>query len=239
MILKELLTNTDIEKVTDIILKTQKVNSTRKKLLKNIENVVNEFKTIEPLYNEKNFTIFVDQYRDFLYDNGKDISTYFCVDGYYIDDILEHKEDLDKTDFSGELHICPYGLDFISRKELAGFNICELSIDKYGIDRVIAEIIWEITFYGWDEETIDQHAKELDESLQGTKDHPEDLRPISELFEKLGWEDERTEEEIEADLKLSKEIGLENFRNRNAFLKEYKLENYQDFLKRINCKLFK
>ena len=221
MILKELLTNTDIEKVTDIILKTQKINSTRERLLKNIENVVNDFKTIEPSYNEKKFTIFVDQYKDFLYDNNEDISTYFCVDGYYMDDILEHKEDLDKTDFSDEIHFYPYGLDFISRKELAGFNVCELSIDKYGIDRVIAEIIWEITFYGWDEETVDQHAKELDESLKETKEHPEDLRPISELFEELGWEDERTEEEIEADLKLSTEIGLENFRNRNAFLKEY------------------
>lgn len=59
-----------------------------------------------------------------------------------------------------------YAMDLIDWKELIDAPIVEESILKYGTERTLVEILWEITFDGFDYQTVCKNQKKLLESLK-------------------------------------------------------------------------
>lgn len=59
-----------------------------------------------------------------------------------------------------------YAMDLIDWKELIDAPIVEESILKYGTERILVEILWEITFDGFDYQTVCKNQKKLLESLK-------------------------------------------------------------------------
>lgn len=59
-----------------------------------------------------------------------------------------------------------YAMDLIDWKELIDASIVEESILKYGTERTLVEILWEITFDGFDYQTVCKNQKKLLESLK-------------------------------------------------------------------------
>jgi len=65
-------------------------------------------------------------------------------------------------------------------------------MDKY---TAAAHIMWEISFCGYTEEEQQAEREKLDESIKESEEHPEKLIPAEDVFEKLGYKDERSPEE--------------------------------------------
>ncbi|MEF2609840.1 MAG: DUF6557 family protein [Faecalicoccus sp.] len=59
-----------------------------------------------------------------------------------------------------------YAMDLIDWKELIDAPIVEESILKYGTERTLIEILWEITFDGFDYQTVCKNQKKLLDSLK-------------------------------------------------------------------------
>lgn len=59
-----------------------------------------------------------------------------------------------------------YAMDLIDWMELIDAPIVEESILKYGTERILVEILWEITFDGFDYQTVCKNQKKLLESLK-------------------------------------------------------------------------
>lgn len=59
-----------------------------------------------------------------------------------------------------------YAMDLIDWKELIDAPIVGESILKYGTERILVEILWEITFDGFDYQTVCKNQKKLLESIK-------------------------------------------------------------------------
>ena len=86
-----------------------------------------------------------------------------------------------------------YSLSFRPWKDTANIRVSEESLRCYKIEELLAHYIWEITWYG-PEEKMMEHGKELmkraKEIKKDIKKHPENIRPISELFEDKNKKDD-------------------------------------------------
>ena len=86
-----------------------------------------------------------------------------------------------------------------------------------------------MTFFGLEYEKVNERTEEemniLDERIKEIEEHPENLKPISEVFEKFGLEPETQEEferrkkELLEEMKLNQEITY-------SILKKMKEEYY-------------
>lgn len=99
--------------------------------------------------NNRKEIIYVERYKD---DIGDTIQYYYDV--YF-------REETSKES---------YALDFMDWKEVIDFNIDEKSLWKYGEETVLIEILWEITFDGFDYETVKKRSEELMRRICETKE---------------------------------------------------------------------
>lgn len=126
-------------------------------------------------------------------------------------------------------YVQTYAFEFNDWKEILGYSVSDVSIKEYGINVVASAIFDEMTFFGLEYEKVNERTEEemniLDERIKEIEEHPENLKPISEVFEKFGLEPE-TQEEIERrkkelleEMKLNQEITY-------SILKKMKEEYY-------------
>lgn len=126
-------------------------------------------------------------------------------------------------------YVQTYAFEFNDWKEILGYSVSDVSIKEYGINVVVSAIFDEMTFFGLEYEKVNERTEEemniLDERIKEIEEHPENLKPISEVFEKFGLEPE-TQEEIERrkkelleEMKLNQEITY-------SILKKMKEEYY-------------
>ena len=227
MTIKEMFDKSSAKEIADIIIKNNYVeeNYDLNKLISNIQMVLDEFKNITPKYTDENkdFTVIVLKEKDVLVSYKEIPEEFFCVYGIHLNQLLENQDELDCT-FDElmkkpQVNIINYGIEFMPRNELATLNICDLSFDKFGFNEVCAEVLWEITFYGWQEKTIEEKKEEILERVSETDKN--ELVNIDEALNELGYKEERTEEEIQKELEYSMNIGRENRIVVNNFYKEY------------------
>ena len=126
-------------------------------------------------------------------------------------------------------YVQTYAFEFNDWKEILGYSVSDVSIKEYGLNVVVSAIFDEMTFFGLEYEKVNERTEEemniLDERIKEIEEHPENLKPISEVFEKFGLEPE-TQEEIERrkkelleEMKLNQEITY-------SILKKMKDEYY-------------
>lgn len=237
------------------------------KTLKKFEKELKKLKYPKKLNKDyKDFVVVVHEYYEdyeIPYKNRETkevdyekLQKYFYTDGIHLQNLWEHQDELDitleelkeknqgKTDLNDMFHT--WGLDLIPRKKLINFEICDSSIDRYGVDVVAGEIFWEMTFYGFNNETVKTKAGELAKSCKESSKHIKmskfedgsvDEEEMSkhfvdadELFEDIDRKE--IEEELEFDMKALEEIGDKNRTSFNGLMKEY-LQNYSEKIKGI------
>lgn len=84
-----------------------------------------------------------------------------CIDDVE-DKELQYIYDAYITEENNPVH---YSLDFIDWKDIIDASIDETSVLKYGADRMLIEILWEITFDGYDYDTVSSNQKKILESI--------------------------------------------------------------------------
>jgi hypothetical protein len=98
-----------------------------------------------------------------------------------------------------------YAFEFSPWAEVLGFEICPQNAAEVGEAQLAAQILWEMTFFGFTEDQISEERKKLEGSIREVDEikklppEEQEKRLISaeDLFAELGYEDTRTEEEKE------------------------------------------
>lgn len=230
----------------NILEKNEKIYKQNKYSLEEIEQstkliIYNVIKgTIKDFLNvkiEKN-----DEYKDFYiftidsYDDLGDINNlekYFDVFGCYLNEMIENKECLnDETwedKINNEKYFSHYGLDFIERKYLLGCEIADICIKTYGEIKVAAELFWEMTFYGYSEESIQKEENKLKEATKEIEEgNYYSYENIDDFFKEIDSDYiPPTQEELNLSLKKSQEIVEMNLKIYNHFFKEF-LKDFKD-----------
>lgn len=128
-----------------------------------------------------------------------------------------------------------YAYEYSLWDEILGFEVDPYNLLMMGPIPMAANVLWEMTFFGFEESQVDaereelhRRADELDEILKLPKEEQEKhFVPAEKVFAKLGLP-ERTEEEKAADhRRMSREIaenGLRKYRAMREYLERQKGE---------------
>lgn len=97
-----------------------------------------------------------------------------------------------------------YDVTLVPRSEQIGYSVDENCLSKYKLNDVAAAILWEITFFGWDEKTqtakVKEHIEEIERIDRGIKDGSEPLYTWEEVKAKLEATIKETQQEKEKNL---------------------------------------
>lgn len=165
---------------------------------------------------DKDKIIFCLKIKDDLYDPKEEDGPVEFFDVFYAskDAIKNCSNDYNNFDI--------YSLSFVPWNTLLGYRVCEKSIKEYGVETVIAEFLWEITFYGWEEDDMQEQEKKLADSVKEYEESKENgtlkTHTLDELFNEIGYKDTRTEEERKEDLERAISIQKENSNKIKSFI---------------------
>ena len=68
-----------------------------------------------------------------------------------------------------------WALSFCPWKEWLGMVVCQETLDSFSASRIVANCLFDMTFYGSTEEMIDQERQRIEDSIKESKEHPETL----------------------------------------------------------------
>lgn len=112
-----------------------------------------------------------------------------------------------------------YAFEFSDWEEILGFYVPDCEIEMYGLERVMASVVHEMTFFGYEREPMEEEREELGRRVDELKEIlelPEEeqkkqLIPASEVFK--DWVDERTpEEKANDELNMARESYISRVR---------------------------
>ena len=86
--------------------------------------------------------------------------------------------------------LMPYGYDFSPIAETAGVPVADTYLTQRNIHRLLLDYMFEASFFGFEQEGLQAALDRIDESIAYSNEHPESLRPIDELWERIGYEPE-------------------------------------------------
>lgn len=121
-----------------------------------------------------------------------------------------------------------FSIDFCDWAKILGSEVCEESIEDYGAACVVASIFYEMTFIGWTKEEADKEIEDLHKLCDSVDEELESGlgdRFISseQLFEELGYHDDRTGEEKAAEAARTEELAKINRKIFKDFLSKIKI----------------
>lgn len=121
-----------------------------------------------------------------------------------------------------------YGYELSPHKEILSYDISQTSRFKMDDDVCLAVSIFnEMTFCGITEEShsekINSIYEEINEAENAIETNPEQFKSLNDLFEELGWKDERTEEE--KDFSYSIDV-IEGKTYSQVYNKYFEMEKY-------------
>jgi len=79
-----------------------------------------------------------------------------------------------------------YALDFSLFPEWAGFFVAQEILAEMAAAEAVAHILWEMTFCGYSDDAILARRKELEESIEELRRHPERAIPLEEVLKEIG-----------------------------------------------------
>ena len=217
MIVKDLLSQcTTDEIVTEIIHISGADENKREKLYSVHEKFIIQLRRMEPVI--KDFIIFgvfrvEDGKRDHdicLYSKAeleKEFSRYSAWGN------IKNVEALADEEIKNLLqeHFFPsgYAFELSPWEEVLGYEVDEHSVSEFGVPSILANVIYEMTFFGFTKEQVDREREKLEESLAEAEkidklpleEREKYYIPAEKVFEELGYRDERTDEEKEEERK--------------------------------------
>lgn len=197
-------------------------------------NFVGAILSLTPNQEEAGSIIVSGEFCDFPEDD--DTETYIAPSVYRMEDLKKYRPKteifgLDVNALSNEEvnqwldwikeqpYLTSYGYDFSPWEDWLGLMVDEESMERHGIARSLAGILLEMTFNGVTREDQEERrdelralADELDELIlqMPEEEQKKHLHSLDELREEIGWKDERTQEEKDADMNRLRREMLKN-----------------------------
>ena len=104
-----------------------------------------------------------------------------------------------------------YDLLFSSWSAWLGYGVLNNSIETYGMEDVVAAILWEMLFFGSDSDTHSKKSEEIIQSLNSAELETEKRITMDEIREKFGMpKDTRSEAEKDANSRKMAAMVAEN-----------------------------
>lgn len=119
-----------------------------------------------------------------------------------------------------------YGIELEEWNNLLGMNVAQECINEYSEEIVLAHILYEMTFLGMNKNEVDNRRKEIFISLEETKNEECEYISFEELYEEIGYTDNRTVDEIKAEMEKDYSINIKNDEIKNDMLKRILSENF-------------
>lgn len=205
MIVQELLEKCDVDEIVnnwvDRVNKNeyQKIKEAggKEKTIRKLTKFIDSLLEIQPNYEKsKNWIILGDKYKE----DGKELIT---ANLYNISEIVEKKMDLrsfkelnevedleEKEELVQNLYkIMPksYSYVFDAFDECMAYQVDIHNIEKYGLDNVLADFLWELTIFGWNEDDKLKEIESLDEAIKEVEKLPKEEKmkystSVEEMF---------------------------------------------------------
>lgn len=240
MTVKDLLSQCTIDEiVTEIIHISGTAENKRARIYSVHEKFITQLKRMEPVI--KDFIIFgVSRVEDgkrnhdiCLYSKAelkKEFSRYSAWGNIKNFEVLSDEE----IENLLQEHLFPSGFAFELSpwEEVLGYEVDEHSVSEFGAVCMLANVIYEMTFFGFTKDQIDRERKKLEESLAEVEkidklpleEREKYYIPAEKVFEELGYRDERTDEEKEEEQKKRRRKILYNQLQKYLAVKRY-IEN--------------
>ena len=135
MYFSELINSVDKEKTVQVFLERCDESPDINKTKDAISETIDIIKTMTPNYSDE-YTIHVG---------------------------LDEKDTSDFTYILGQDEKEPLGIEIDDWSNILGYKIGEDELKKYDREYVVASVLWEMTWFGYDEETIKKHIESWDE----------------------------------------------------------------------------
>lgn len=94
-----------------------------------------------------------------------------------------------------------YSLSFIDWDEVMGYDVCEKSLSDYGDVAVTAHLLYELSFWGFDKQSVTVKKEELQKSHQEFENGTDELISTEKFLAEFGYVDTQTDEEKEVERK--------------------------------------
>lgn len=126
-----------------------------------------------------------------------------------------------------------YAYDFTPWDEILGMEVDENNLAEFSPAKVLSDIIYEMTFTGYEEEEVQEQLDKIKQSIDEVEEIlklPEEEQSkhfitADELFSELGYTDERTEEEKKATHEKAMRDMFENWLRKYYMLVKYISKN--------------
>ena len=126
---------------------------------------------------------------------------YKCIgNGFYdgiVVSLLDARELLDSEEFS---HVQSYAYEFEKLEDTVGYYVSDTPLTQNNILDVVTSYLYEVSFFGYEQEHLEEERQILEEAIKEIKEHPENLEEIDIqkfneeiLSEKYPEEDEKLE----------------------------------------------
>lgn len=211
MIVKDLLDSCNIENVTSTIMEIASVDESDRVSVKKAHSLyIQRIRSIEPV--DTNHIIFGVSYLndgneipDALLFSKNEINENLLADSVFSK--LENIQSLSLRDIEQILETTTlptnYAFEFSPWNEILGYELFVPNINSFGADKLLAVIIYEMTFCGFTEEEHQKEVQKLRETIAETEsihNLPEEeqkkyYKNAEDVFAELGYKDTRTEEE--------------------------------------------
>ena len=144
---------------------------------------------------------------------------------------LEDIEELTEEEIERLAHIRDfpesYAFEFSPWNEILGYEIDARNACDVGAAELCAAVIWEMTFFGFEEAKVEAERQKLDEALREAEEIcklPEEEQgkhfiPAEEVFAELGLPKQSEEKKQELHRKLCREVLTNNLRTYQALQK--------------------
>ena len=87
-----------------------------------------------------------------------------------IERVQTDEEEYDAVHMFDEASDTKYGLEINPWKYTLGYTVDEKSLSEYGYEKFVSLALWEMTWFGYDEKTIQDHVKSWDEAEYEVRD---------------------------------------------------------------------
>ena len=114
-----------------------------------------------------------------------------------------------------------YAYEYTPWSEILGFRVLCSNARDVGIANLAAAVLYEMTFFGFNEENVKAEREKLDAAIAEADLSTGMSISAEELFARYGWRDERTEEEKENERLVTIREQMENLRRSWEALRRY------------------
>lgn len=83
-----------------------------------------------------------------------------------------------------------YALDFSTFAQWAAYLLSEEALTSLPLEEIAAHVLYEMTFYGFSDDVIQQKKRELEEAVEEVENGKAELIPMEEVLKRLGLENE-------------------------------------------------